>query len=477
MHGKPQQLRFILVGACLSVMISLNFSAFAQREPLGPLPVEELRAFAEVFARIKSSYVESIDDRKLISQAISGMLAGLDPHSGYLDKEEFREMQVGTHGEFGGLGIEVGMEDGFVKVVSPIDDSPASRAGIKAGDLIVKLGEVFVKGMTLNDAVRQMRGRPDTPITLTIARKGEDKPLVFTLTRAVIKIQSVKSKLLEPGYAYFRVTQFQEHTGEILANAIRTLFTQNQGPMRGIVLDLRNDPGGLLHGAVAVSAAFLPKNALVVYTEGRTEDAKMRLTASPRNYLRDNEADFLSGLPPEIESVPMVVLVNGGSASASEIVAGALQDHQRAVIMGTQTFGKASVQTILPLGDGTAIKLTTARYYTPNGRSIQAKGIIPDIALDDGAAGSSDFTANLREADLARHLINDRAEDKALGSVSRTGNAFDFIPTARPKDVAEKDLRPEPGEVVARSDYELSQAIAFLKGRGAVHFFDQRSSK
>jgi carboxyl-terminal processing protease len=425
-----------------------------------------LRAFSKVFGRIKSDYVESVDDRKLITQAIAGMLAGLDPHSSYLDKEAYRQMQVDTRGEFGGLGIEIGMEDGLVKVVSPIDDSPASRAGIKSGDLIVKLGDAFVKGMTLNDAVKQMRGELDTPITLTIERKGEDNPMVFTLKRAVIKIQSVKSKLLEPGYAYFRVTQFQGPTGETLARAIQTVFKQNQGPMKGIVLDLRNDPGGLLSGAVAVSAAFLPKNALVVYTDGRTEDAKMRLTASPEDYLSADTKDYLSTLPPAIKHVPMVVLVNGGSASASEIVAGALQDHQRAVIMGTQTFGKASVQTILPLGDGTAIKLTTARYYTPNGRSIQAKGIVPDIALDDGSRGDTD--PKVREADLSKHLLNDHNQDQAAVVAVATAITFNFTPAERPQGVDEKDLKPEPGEVVAKSDYELAQAIAFLKSRGAV---------
>lgn len=466
MRGRMRQLGLLALGIFVGVMISLNFPAVAQTGALGPLPIAELRAFTEVFGRIKSDYVESVDDKKLITQAIAGMLAGLDPHSGYLDKEEFREMQVGTRGEFGGLGIEVGMEDGFVKVVSPIDDSPASRAGIKSGDLIVKVGDVFVKGMTLNDTVKQMRGRPDTPITLTIARKGEDKPLAFALKRAVIKIQSVKSKLLEPGYAYFRIAQFQGPTGETLANAIQTVFKQNQGPMKGLVLDLRNDPGGLLTGAVAVSAAFLPKNALVVYTDGRTEDANMRLTASPENYLSTGAQDYLSTLPPAIKDVPMVVLVNGGSASASEIVAGALQDHRRAVIMGTQTFGKASVQTILPLGDGTAIKLTTARYYTPNGRSIQAKGIVPDIALDDGSRSDTDL--KVREADLSKHLINNRNQDQAPVAAVPTGNTFNFTPAARPQGVDEKDLKPEPGEVVAKSDYELAQAIAFLKSRGAV---------
>ncbi len=469
MRSKLQQIGLITLGVCLGVMISLNFSAVAQRDVLGPLPVEELRAFTEVFGRIKSDYVESVEDKKLITEAITGMLAGLDPHSAYLDQDAFREMQVGTQGEFGGLGIEVGMEDGFVKVVSPIDDSPAARAGVKSGDLIVKLDDTSVKGMTLNDAVKRMRGKPNTQIMLTIVRKGDPKPIIVTLTRAIIKIQSVKSKLLEPGYAYFRVTQFQEHTGETLAAAIQNLYKQNQGAMRGIVLDLRNDPGGLLNGAVAVSAAFLPQNTLVVYTDGRTEDAKMRLTASPENYLRGRvRDDYLSRLPAEVKNVPMVVLVNGGSASASEIVAGALQDHKRAVIMGTQTFGKGSVQTILPLGNSTAIKLTTARYYTPNGRSIQAKGIVPDIILDDGSS-SRDPGLKLRESDLDKHLSNDRSKDeKAAAPSAPVANAFNFTPSPRPKDVDEKDTKVEPGEVVAKSDYELSQAIAFLKSRGVT---------
>jgi len=469
MRSKLQQIGLITLGVCLGVMISLNFSAVAQRDVLGPLPVEELRAFTEVFGRIKSDYVESVEDKKLITEAITGMLAGLDPHSAYLDQDAFRELQVGTQGEFGGLGIEVGMEDGFVKVVSPIDDSPAARAGVKSGDLIVKLDDTSVKGMTLNDAVKRMRGKPNTQIMLTIVRKGDPKPIIVTLTRAIIKIQSVKSKLLEPGYAYFRVTQFQEHTGETLATAIQNLYKQNQGAMRGIVLDLRNDPGGLLNGAVAVSAAFLPQNTLVVYTDGRTEDAKMRLTASPENYLRGRvRDDYLSRLPAEVKNVPMVVLVNGGSASASEIVAGALQDHKRAVIMGTQTFGKGSVQTILPLGNSTAIKLTTARYYTPNGRSIQAKGIVPDIILDDGSS-SRDPGLKLRESDLDKHLSNDRSKDeKAAAPSAPVANAFNFTPSPRPKDVDEKDTKVEPGEVVAKSDYELSQAIAFLKSRGVA---------
>ena len=465
MLNRFQQLGLLTVGILIGVAVSLNYSAVAQKAvSVGPLPIEELRAFTEVFGRVKSDYVEQVDDKKLITEAINGMLTGLDPHSAYLDQDAFKELQVGTQGEFGGLGIEVGMEDGFVKVVSPIDDTPAARAGLKSGDLIVKLDDSSVKGMTLNDAVKRMRGRVNTQITLTLVRKGEPKPIVVTLTRAIIKIQSVKSTMLEPGYAYFRVSQFQEHTGETLARSIEKHFKENSGPMRGIVLDLRNDPGGLLNGAVAVSSAFLPSGALVVYTDGRTEDSKMKLNASPENYLRGRaKEDFLKRLPPESKTVPMVVLVNGGSASASEIVAGALQDHKRAVIMGQPTFGKGSVQTILPLGNNTAIKLTTARYYTPNGRSIQARGIMPDIPLDDGL-GDRAASLKLRESDLTKHLIeSEKADEKAQSSVAT--RQYNFTPAARPKDVDEKLLKPEPGEVVSKHDYELNQAVAFLKSR------------
>jgi carboxyl-terminal processing protease len=468
MLNKLQQLGLLTVGVLIGVAVSLNYSAVAQKgTAVVPLPIEELRAFTEVFGRVKSDYVEAVEDKKLITEAINGMLTGLDPHSAYLDQDAFKELQVGTQGEFGGLGIEVGMEDGFVKVVAPIDDTPAARAGLKPGDLIVKLDDSSVKGMTLNDAVKRMRGRVNTQITLTLVRKGEEKPIVVTLTRAVIKIQSVKSTLLEPGYAYFRVSQFQEHTGETLARSIERHFKENAGPMRGIVLDLRNDPGGLLNGAVAVSSAFLPSGALVVYTDGRTEDSKMKLNASPENYLRGRaKEDFLKRLPPESKTVPMVVLVNAGSASASEIVAGALQDHKRAVIMGQPTFGKGSVQTILPLGNNTAIKLTTARYYTPNGRSIQARGIMPDIPLDDGL-GDRAASLKLRESDLSKHLTDsDKDSDKAKASVA--ARQYNFTPAARPKDLDDKLLKLEPGEVVSKHDYELNQAVAFLKSRGGA---------
>jgi len=446
------------LGLVAGVSVSLHFAAIADKETVAtPLPVEELRAFSEVFGRIKSDYVEPVTDKKLISGAITGMLNGLDPHSAYLDADAFKELQVGTHGEFGGLGIEVGMEDGVVKVVSPIEDTPAYHAGIKSGDLIIKLDDTLIKGMTLEDAVKRMRGKPGSKITLTITRKDEPKLLTFTLTRAVIKVQSVKSKLIEPGYGFVRITQFQEKTGENLASALENLYKENKAPLKGMVLDLRNDPGGLLTGAVGVSAAFLAKDALVVYTEGRTEDAKMRLTASPEDYLRGNgKEDYIKKIPDAVRSVPMVVLVNGGSASASEIVAGALQDHKRAVIMGTQTFGKGSVQTILPLGNNTAIKLTTARYYTPGGRSIQAKGIEPDILVEDPATGHDDSLFRLREADLDKHLINDKPE----GKPSNNGKSTISVPNNKGGDTV-KPARTEFGSI---NDYQLNQALNLLKG-------------
>src|SRR4051812_39460852 len=440
---KLRSVGFILVGAVAGVLISLNFQAIADRAGRGPLPIEELRAFTEVFGAIKTNYVEPVEDKKLITEAINGMLTGLDPHSAYLDAEAFKELQVGTQGQFGGLGIEVGMEDGFVKVVSPIEDTPAFRAGIKPGDLIIKLDDTPVKGLTLNDAVKKMRGKPNTNIVLTIARKGESQPIVVTLTRAVIRVQSVKSKMLEPGYAWIRVSQFQEQTPENLVKHLDNLF--KQGPVKGLVLDLRNDPGGLLHGAVAISAAFLPQKTLVVSTDGRTEDAKRKFLASPDDYARSSRGeDVLKGLPAAVKTVPMIVLVNGGSASASEIVAGALQDHKRATVIGTQTFGKGSVQTIMPLGNNTAIKLTTARYYTPSGRSIQAKGITPDVVVEE--PGSPQQQARLREADLTRHLenIQEKAErDKAAAAAAARKPAA-TVPSTAPVTPAEP---PKPIEL------------------------------
>jgi len=458
MGGQLKKVGLVVLGAIVGFALALNFSAVAERAPTpGPLPVEELRTFSEVFGRIKSDYVEPVDDKQLIKEAITGMVAGLDPHSAYLDQDAYKELQAGTQGEFGGLGIEVTMEDGLVKVVSPIDDTPAARAGVKPGDYIIKLDDTAVKGLTLSDAVKRMRGKPDTPIVITILRKNEHKPLVLTLVRAVIKMKSVKLKEIEPGYASVRVSQFQERTGEDLATAIEKAYKDNNGQLKGLVLDLRNDPGGLLNAAVGVSAAFLPKDALVVYTEGRVADAKMRLTVTPENYLRGpTDVDYAANLPADSKKIPMVVLVNNGSASASEIVAGALQDHHRATIMGTQTFGKGSVQTILPLTSNTALKLTTARYFTPSGRSIQAKGIVPDVVVPEDP-NVVDENLGIRESDLEKHLSNpnDSAATKPVDKPVKK-------PETALKPAAKVEAHAEDGK--DKPDYQLDQAIAFLKG-------------
>ena len=452
----------VFAGLIVGLMLSLTYSAVAEKMVKPQLPIKDLRALAEVFGKIKSDYVEPVEDKKLISEAISGMLTGLDPHSTYMDVDAFKDMQAATQGEFGGLGIEVGMEDGLVKVISPIEDSPAYAAGIKSGDLIMKLDEKLVKGMTLNDAVKIMRGKPDTPINLTILRKNEAKPLLVTLVRAVIKNKSVKYKLTEPGYAYARVTQFQEHTGEDLAKAINTMHAENKGPFKGFVLDLRNDPGGLLNGAVGVSAAFLPKDTLVVYTEGRAADSKMNLTVNPENYARGGAAnDYMRDIPADLKTVPMVVLINAGSASASEIVAGALQDHKRATLIGVRSFGKGSVQTIMPMNNGAAIKLTTARYFTPKGRSIQAKGIEPDYYVEDG----TDQSNNIHEADLSRHLSNPK--DAPSGSAKPDNSAAAAAAKAKlnEKKFAEASAPIEPA---SKEDLQFAQAMNFLKGKPVI---------
>ena len=453
MGSKFKQISLVLFGVLAGVLLSLNFSAVAQREEARyPLPVDELRAFAEVYGAIKTGYVEPVEDKKLITEAINGMLAGLDPHSAYLDQEAFKELQVGTQGEFGGLGIEVGMEDGFVKVVSPIEDTPAFRAGLKPGDLIIKLDDTPVKGMTLGDAVKRMRGKPKTAIRLTIVRKGAAQPFEVTVVRDVIRVQSVKSKIIEPGYGYLRISQFQEHTGENLVKHLNELY--KDGQLKGLVLDLRNDPGGLLNGAVGVSSAFLPRDAIVVTTDGRTEDAKRKYAATPVDYLRGRGEDYLKDLPAGVKTVPMVVLVNGGSASASEIVAGALQDYKRATVMGTQSFGKGSVQTIMPLKNNTAIKLTTARYYTPSGRSIQAKGITPDVEVQEPGAPRD----RIREADLIKHLqgTEEEAQSKQEGSApaQKTGE--------EPRDSGSAPTKPIV--LGGPDDFQLKQALNHLKG-------------
>ena len=437
---------FIVIGIC----IGLIFSANANRTNTS-LPIDELRNFTEIFGKIKNDYVEDVTDKKLISEAIKGMLSGLDPHSAYLDEDAFKDLQVGTQGEFGGLGIEVGMEDGFVKVVSPIEDTPAWRAGLKSGDLIIKIDDTNVKGLTLGDAVKKMRGKPKTKIILTVVRQGESEPLIFTIIRDIIQIQSVKSEVLENSVAYVRITQFQEKTGLKLAEALKKRFSEIDNNVDGIILDLRNDPGGLLNSAVAVTSAFIPENTLVVYTEGRVRNSSMKLFSRPEHYLRSGSKNYLADLPEKTKTVPMVVLINNGSASASEIVAGALQDHSRAVIMGTQSFGKGSVQTILPLNNGTAIKLTTARYFTPKGRSIQAKGITPDIVVSQATIKEDDESKfQVSEKDLSRALDTDnQASNNELSDEDSTNNADnDSI---------------QPNSIVNANDYQLNQALNLIK--------------
>ena len=462
--GKLKQAGLVCAGLLGGVLISLQFSALAEKDVRANLPIEELRTFAEVFNAIKQGYVEPIDDKKLITHAISGMLSNLDPHSTYLDVDSYKDLQVGTQGEFGGLGIEVGMEDGLVKVVSPIEDTPADRGGVKTGDLIFKLDDTPVKGLTLSDAVKRMRGKPKTQIKLSIIRKGEAKPIEITLTREVIKVQSVKSKLVEDGYGYLRITSFQENTGPAVIKHLNDLY--KPGPLKGLVLDLRNDPGGLLNTAIGVSAAFLPAKTLVTSTDGRTPDAKHQFYALPDDYMRGSKDDYIKGLPPEALKVPLVVLINGGSASASEIVAGALQDHKRAVILGTTSFGKGSVQTVLPLPGGTAIKLTTARYFTPSGRSIQAKGIVPDIVVEETANGTSSI--RLREADLEKHLENNTDKDVATPPAKAPSKA-----PAKPRAGKDEPLddpdEPTARELASKKDYQLGQALNLLKGLQIMH--------
>ncbi len=423
MNRKLYLILSLVIGISLWGPLSAKTATKPQQESV---PLDELRAFAEIFGRIKQNYVDPVDDTVLLEHAIRGMLSGLDPHSSYLNAEEYRELQVGTSGKFGGLGIKVEIEDGFIKIIAPIDDTPAQRAGIKAGDLITRLDEKPVSGMSLSDAVAIMRGEPGSEITLTIIRDGVRRPLEITIARAEIKVKSVKSRLLEPGFGYLRISQFQSRTTTDMRSHLKKLQSDSQ-PLKGLILDLRNNPGGILNSAVTVSDAFLPRGT-IVYTKGREEGKQLTYGAKPD--------DLLNG-------APMVVLVNGGSASASEIVAGALQDHQRALIMGTQTFGKGSVQSVLPVTRGAAVKLTTALYYTPSGRSIQAEGISPDIELEQLSVEvvESSQKGPLKESDLAHHLEN-REDQKGKKDNGQTAD--------------------EPP--LAEEDYQLYEALNLLKG-------------
>lgn len=456
MGSKLKNFGLISLGMIAGVAASMQFSALAQKNADNPLPLEELRQLADVFGLIKSDYVEPVEDKKLLTEAISGMVASLDPHSAYLDKKAYKELREGTQGKFVGLGIEVGMEDGYVKVISPIEDSPAYRAGLKAGDLITRLDSTPVKGMTLDQAVKKMRGEPDTKITLTIARKDEDKPLIITIVRQEIHVQSVKSKVVEPGYAWLRVAQFQEPTVTDLAKKISDIYAQ-EPHLKGLVLDLRNDPGGVLPGAIGVAAAFLPKDVTVVSTNGQLPDSKATFYAKREFYSSRSSSDPLLKLPEAIKKVPMVILVNTGSASASEIVAGALQDYKRATIIGTQTFGKGSVQTIRQLSADTAVKLTTARYYTPKGRSIQATGIVPDLLVEEYADGDGLNGLRLREADLQKHLTNGTEKQADSSKVKRDE-------LEEEQRIIAQEKKRKPLEYGSKEDFQLAQALNHLKG-------------
>ncbi len=455
---------WIAVGAMAGALTTVSLQT-AARSAFAPLPLEELQQLAAVFGMVKSDYVEPVDEKKLITEAISGMVASLDPHSQYFDKKSYKEFSEGTTGKFVGVGIEISQEDGLVKVVSPIEGSPADRAGLKTNDLITKIDDTFVKGLTLNEAVKRMRGEPNTKVLLTIFRKEESRTFPVTIVREEIKTQSVKAKVVEPGLGWIRVSQFQERTVEDFARKLEEMYKQ-EPKLKGLVLDLRNDPGGLLDAAVALSAAFLPENVTVVSTNGQLEESKFTYKASPQFWRRSASNDPIGRLTQATQGtfkkIPLVVLVNEGSASASEIVAGALQDHKRATLMGSQTFGKGSVQTVRQLGPDTALKITTARYYTPSGRSIQAKGIVPDVMVDETENGSPFAVLRTREADLEKHLGNGKeAEPKDAEREKARETAMKRLEEESKKPVAER----RPPEFGSNKDFQLNQALNQLKGQ------------
>ena len=467
MGNKLKIAGWISVGALTGVLTTVSLQTVA-RGAMSPMPLEELQQLASVFGLIKSDYVEAVDEKKLISDAISGMVSSLDPHSQYFDKKSYKEFREGTSGRFVGVGIEIAFEDGLVKVVSPIEGSPAFRAGLKPNDLITKIDVTAVRGLTLNEAVKRMRGEPNTKVILTVFRKDENRTFPVTIVREEIKTQSVRGKVIEPGYGWVRLSQFQDRTVEDFVKKMEEIYKQEPN-LKGLVLDLRNDPGGLLDAAVAISAAFLPENVTIVSTNGQLADSKFTYKSAPEFYLRRGGADPLKRLPAALKSVPLVVLVNEGSASASEIVAGALQDYKRGAILGSQTFGKGSVQTVRPLGPDTGIKLTTARYYTPNGKSIQAKGIVPDVMLDETAEGSPFAALRTREADLEKHLQSGQSgavEDpvKKEAREKEREIALKRLEEEAKKPVAERKA-PEFG---TDKDFQLAQAINQLKGRPVI---------
>jgi len=456
MGNKVKSIGLIGLGMVAGVAASFQFSAIAQKVTGAPLPLEELRQLSDVFGLIKTDYVENVDDKKLLTEAISGMVSSLDPHSVYLDKKAFREMRETVAGKFVGIGVEVGLEDGYIKVVSPIEDTPAFKAGIKAGDLITRIDGTLIKGMSLDESLKKMRGEPHTKVSVTISRKDEDKPLVFNITREEIRMQSVKAKIIEPGYAWVRIAQFQEPTVDDMAKKITALYQQDPH-LKGLILDLRNDPGGVVPGAIGVSAAFLPKDSVIVSTNGQLPTSKETFYGRQEFYAPRAKNDPLAKLPAGLKDVPMVVLVNAGSASASEIVAGALQDYKRATVIGQQTFGKGSVQTLRQLTADTAVKLTTARYYTPHGRSIQARGIVPDLVVDETADGDGLNSLRVREADLQKHLGNEDDKPDPVKAPKHDGLEEEQRLLALAK-------KQKPVEFGSKDDFQLTQALNHFKG-------------
>ena len=457
MGAKLKMAGLLTLGALAGALGTIQVQAVA-RSVHAPLPLEEMQQLAAVFGLIKNEYVEPVDEKKLISDAISGMVSGLDPHSVYFDKKSFKEFREGTSGKFVGVGIEISMEDGLVKVATPIEGSPAFRAGLRPGDLITKIDDTPVKGMTIDQAVKRLKGEPATKVVITVFRKTENRSFPVSIIREEIRVQSVRAKVMEPGYAWIRVSQFQDRTVDDFVRKLEEIYKQ-EPQLKGLVLDLRNDPGGLLDGAIAISAAFLPADAQVVSTNGQIPESKATYRATVSDYARRGGPDVLKRLPAGLKNVPLVVLVNEGSASASEIVAGALQDHKRAVIMGAQTFGKGSVQTVRQLGPDAALKLTTARYYTPSGRSIQAKGIVPDVWLDETAQGDVFAALRTREADLSNHLANPTAEDSAREQAREEARR------KLEEQVARTGEGPKPLPTYGSAeDFPLTQALNRLKG-------------
>ncbi len=454
MGSKLKNTGLVSLGVIAGVAVSMQFSAIAQKTAEPGIPLAELRQLADVYGLIKTDYVEPVDDKTLLTEAITGMVASLDPHSAYLDKRAYRELREGTQGKFVGLGIEIaGGDDGYIRIITPIEDSPAYRAGIQAGDIITRIDNQSIQGLGIDEAIKRMRGDPRTKVSLSILRKHAPAPLEFVIMREEIVQKSVKGKIVEPGYAWLRVSQFQEPTVEDLAAKIVALYRQDPN-IKGLVLDLRNDPGGLLQGAIGVAAAFLPKDAEIASTNGQLADSKQSFYGRPEFYSLRGDVDVLAKLPPQVRTVPMAVLVNTGSASASEIVAGALQDYQRAAIIGSRTFGKGSVQTIRPLANDTAVKLTTARYYTPHGRSIQAKGIAPDFAVDEYADGDGLNGLRVREADLEKHLSNDREKELAHQQQD----------VDEQRRLLAQERNRKPLDYGSADDFQLAQALNHLKG-------------